>query len=120
VRFAAFDVSQNLCNTALNVSTGVDVNAPPSASWTDGERGREAGCLSSYRPVQLIHRLQNGAVLRGVRGKRAVNREALMRLISAVSVFGAAAGDKLAELDLNPVMAGADAAAAVDWLMITR
>jgi hypothetical protein len=33
---------------------------------------------------------------------------------------GAAAGDKLTELDLDSVMAGADAAAAVDWLMITR
>jgi hypothetical protein len=33
---------------------------------------------------------------------------------------GAVAGDKLAELDLDSVMAGADAAAAVDWLMITR
>lgn len=71
-------------------------------------------------PRSIVILGKASAVLRGVRGKRAVNREALMRLISAVSVFGAVAGGKLAELHLNPVMAGADAAAAVDWLMITR
>jgi hypothetical protein len=40
--------------------------------------------------------------------------------LDGVIVQKMAAGDRLAELDLNPLMAGADAAAAVDWLMITR
>jgi hypothetical protein len=39
-------------------------------------------------------------------------------MISAVSVFGAAAGGRLRELDLNPVLAGPDGAIAVDWLMM--
>lgn len=42
----------------------------------------------------------------------AVDREALTRMISA------AAGPRLAELDLNPVLCGADGVAAVDWLMV--
>lgn len=28
--------------------------------------------------------------------------------------------DRLVELDVNPVLTGPDAAAAIDWLMITR
>jgi hypothetical protein len=35
-----------------------------------------------------------------------------------VSVLGAAAGDRLRELDLNPVLAGPAGATAVDWLMV--
>jgi hypothetical protein len=43
---------------------------------------------------------------------------ALARMVSAVSRFGAAAGPRLAELDLNPVLAGPQGATAVDWLMV--
>jgi hypothetical protein len=39
-------------------------------------------------------------------------------MISAVSTFGAAAGGRLKELDLNPVLAGAGGVTAVDWLMV--
>jgi acyl-CoA synthetase (NDP forming) len=39
-------------------------------------------------------------------------------LINAVSCFGAAAGVRLKELDLNPVLAGHAGATAVDWLLI--
>jgi hypothetical protein len=35
-----------------------------------------------------------------------------------VSCFGAAAGPRLRELDLNPVLAGPRGATAVDWLMV--
>jgi acyl-CoA synthetase (NDP forming) len=40
------------------------------------------------------------------------------RLISAVSCLGAAAGARLGELDLNPVLAGPRGAIAVDWLLV--
>lgn len=69
---------------------------------------------------RMLDELKAAAVLKGVRGKPPVDRAALTRLVSAVSVLGAAAGDRLAGLDLNPVLAGPDAAQAVDWLMITR
>jgi hypothetical protein len=39
-------------------------------------------------------------------------------MISAVSRFGAAAGERLTELDLNPVLCGPEGVAAVDWLMV--
>jgi hypothetical protein len=55
-----------------------------------------------------------------VRGARAADRAALTRLISAVSRFGAAAGERLESLDLNPVLAGPDGATAVDWLLLLK
>jgi acetyltransferase len=72
----------------------------------------EAGAL------QMLDELKSRVVLDGVRGKPPVDRQALARMISAVSCFGAAAGPRLAELDLNPVLAGPQGVAAVDWLMV--
>ena len=67
---------------------------------------------------KMLDGLRSRAILDGVRGQPPVNREALMQMISAVSQFGAAAGGRLQELDLNPVLAGADGVTAVDWLMV--
>lgn len=69
---------------------------------------------------RMLDGLKAAAVLQGVRGKPAVDRKSLEALISAVSVFGAAAGERLEELDVNPVLAGPAGATAVDWLLITR
>jgi acetyltransferase len=68
----------------------------------------------------MLDELRSKAILDGVRGRAPVDREALTRLISAVSCFGAAAGDRLQELDLNPVLAGPRGATAVDWLMVLK
>jgi acetyltransferase len=67
---------------------------------------------------RMLEQLKGRALLDGVRGGQAVDRAALTRLISAVSLFGAAAEGRLAELDLNPVLAGPHGATAVDWLML--
>ena len=67
---------------------------------------------------RMLDELRGRALLDGVRGKRPVNRAALTRLISAVSGFGAAAGERLESLDVNPVLAGPDGAVAVDWLLL--
>jgi acetate---CoA ligase (ADP-forming) len=67
---------------------------------------------------RMLDELRSHALLAGVRGKRAVDRAALARLISAISCFGAAAGDRLEALDLNPVLAGPEGAVAVDWLLL--
>lgn len=48
------------------------------------------------------------------------DRTKLARMIVDVSRFGAAAGEDLIELDLNPVFAGPDGAVAVDWLMVAK
>ena len=66
----------------------------------------------------MLDELRSRALLDGVRGKAPVDRDAVTRLISAVSCFGAAAGARLKELDLNPILAGPGGAVAVDWLMV--
>jgi acetyltransferase len=68
----------------------------------------------------MLDELKSRAILDGVRGSAAANRKALNQMISAVSQFGAAAGERLVELDLNPVRVGPEGAVAVDWLMICR
>jgi acyl-CoA synthetase (NDP forming) len=67
---------------------------------------------------RMLDELKGRALLAGVRGKTPVNRARLAQLISAVSCFGAAAGARLLELDLNPVLLTRDSVVAVDWLMV--
>jgi acetate---CoA ligase (ADP-forming) len=69
---------------------------------------------------RMLDELKSKAILCGARGAPAIDMPALTRLISAVSQFGVAAGERLAELDLNPVRARPDSAIALDWLMICR
>ncbi len=68
----------------------------------------------------MLDELRGAAMLGAVRGRAAVNRAALVAAIVAVSRFGAAAGARLVELDLNPVMAGAEDVVAVDAVMVLR
>jgi acetyltransferase len=66
----------------------------------------------------MLNELRGAPMLDGVRGQPPVNKDAVAQLIAAVSRLGAAAGDRLVELDVNPVLAGPDGAVAVDWLMV--
>jgi hypothetical protein len=66
----------------------------------------------------MLSDLQGVALLDGARGAAAADKASAAALIATVSRFGAAAGDRLLELDLNPVFAGPDGAMAVDWLMV--
>ncbi|MBX3651519.1 MAG: acetate--CoA ligase family protein [Burkholderiales bacterium] len=77
-----------------------------------------AAPVTEAEALRMLDELKSRAVLDGVRGKPPVDRAALARMVSAVSRFGAAAGPRLAELDLNPVLAGTQGATAVDWLML--
>jgi acetyltransferase len=77
-----------------------------------------AAPVTEAEALRMLDELKSRAVLDGVRGKPAVDRAALARMVSAVSRFGAAAGPRLAELDLNPVLAGPHGVTAVDWLMV--
>jgi acetate---CoA ligase (ADP-forming) len=67
---------------------------------------------------RMLDELRGRALLDGVRGRPGVNRGLLTDMVSAVSRFGAAAGARLRECDLNPVLAGPDGAVAVDWLVV--
>ncbi|MGA0115039.1 MAG: acetate--CoA ligase family protein [Burkholderiales bacterium] len=74
--------------------------------------------VTEAEALRMLDELKSRIVLDGVRGKPPVDRKAVAKMISAVSLFGAAAGPRLAELDLNPVLAGAHGVTAVDWLMM--
>ena len=73
--------------------------------------------VTAGEAARMLDELRGRALLDGVRGVRRVDRMALANFISAVSCFGAAAGERLEALDLNPVLAGPDGAVAVDWLL---
>jgi len=77
-----------------------------------------AAPVTEAEALRMLSELKSRVVLEGVRGKPPVDQQALAKMISAVSRFGAAAGPRLAELDLNPVLAGPTGVTAVDWLMV--
>lgn len=74
--------------------------------------------VTEAEALAMLDELRGAAILDGVRGKPAADRAALANLIAAVSRFGAAAGGRLRELDVNPVIVDAAGAVAVDWLMM--
>ena len=76
--------------------------------------------ITPAEAAAMLDELKSSRMLDGVRGAPPMNRVALADLISRVSLFGAAAGERLAELDLNPVRVNAREAVAVDWLMVCR
>ncbi len=77
-----------------------------------------AAPVTEAEALRMLDELKCKVILDGVRGKPPVNKKTLAQMISAVSRFGAAAGPRLAELDLNPVLAGPQGVTAVDWLMV--
>ena len=77
-----------------------------------------AAPVTEGEALRMLDELKSKVVLDGVRGKPPVDRAAIAKMVSAVSRLGAAAGPRLAELDLNPVLAGPQGATAVDWLMV--
>ena len=67
--------------------------------------------------IDMLESLRGARLLEGVRGLPPVDREALADLIFGVAAFAADRPDVL-EIDLNPVIATADAAVAVDALVV--
>jgi len=77
-----------------------------------------AAPVTEGEALRMLDELKSKVVLDGVRGKPPVDKASIAKMISAVSRFGAAAGPRLMELDLNPVLAGSQGVTAVDWLMV--
>jgi len=67
---------------------------------------------------RLIARLKVARLLDGVRGAPPADRDSLALALSRFSVLAAALGDVVAEIDVNPVIAGSDGAVAVDALVV--
>lgn len=66
----------------------------------------------------LLARLRGARVLDGFRGSPPVERAALARTISRISVLACAHRDRLRELDVNPLICRGDSIVAVDGLAV--
>jgi acetate---CoA ligase (ADP-forming) len=68
----------------------------------------------------MIGELKGAKLFAGYRGAAPANVDALAQMLVQVSVMATALGDRLAELDINPVFVNADRAVAADALMVLR
>jgi acetyltransferase len=74
--------------------------------------------LTPAEADRMLGELRAAAMLDGVRGRPPVDRAALCALICALSRLAAAAGPRLREVDLNPLLVSESGAIAVDWLFV--
>jgi acetate---CoA ligase (ADP-forming) len=76
--------------------------------------------LGPERAHQLLQRLKGYPLLAGYRGRAAADLPSLTRLIARFSILVATLGDLISEIDINPVIAGANGAIAVDGIVIPK
>jgi acetate---CoA ligase (ADP-forming) len=76
--------------------------------------------LDDVAASRLIDGLRIRPVLDGVRGAAATNVAALAHAVSRLSVLAAELGDRIAELDANPVIVSPSGCVAVDALIVPR
>ncbi len=74
-----------------------------------------AGRASARR---ALDQLACRPLLDGARGRQACDMEALVSTVAKLSVIAETLGDRIAELDINPVIAGPSGCVAVDSLVI--
>jgi acyl-CoA synthetase (NDP forming) len=67
----------------------------------------------------MVHGLRGYPLLAGARGRHRGDVKALVDVVLAVARLAAACGDRLVELDLNPVVVRSSGAVAVDSLVVT-
>jgi hypothetical protein len=68
----------------------------------------------------LVERLAVSALLHGVRGRPGNDLDAVCEAFARFSLIAATLGDGIAELDVNPVIAGPNGVTAVDALVVPR
>ena len=78
--------------------------------------------LGTEDAVDLIGQLKGAALLDAVRGEAAADRDALARLMVALARFAADHADRIAEIDLNPVIVhpAGEGLTIVDALIVKR
>jgi acyl-CoA synthetase (NDP forming) len=69
---------------------------------------------------RALRALRGAALLRGVRGHPPVDEDAIVRAALSLAAFAADAGDLIAEVDINPLIARPDGVVAVDALIIPK
>ena len=68
---------------------------------------------------RLLARLKFSRTLGGVRGKPAADLDSLAQALANFSVLCAALSDHIAEVDINPLIAGPGGVVAVDGLVVS-
>jgi acetate---CoA ligase (ADP-forming) len=74
--------------------------------------------ITEFDAGEMIRELKGSALLDGVRGTPKADSHALMETIQAVARLAADPANRVVELDLNPVIAGAAGCVAVDSLIV--
>ena len=74
--------------------------------------------VSSPQADEMIASLKADKLLRGIRGNKAVNRQALIDIVVSLSNIAFEFRDIIAEIDINPVLVNTQAALAVDALVV--
>jgi hypothetical protein len=69
---------------------------------------------------EALARLRGSALLRGVRGRPAADVEAVVQAALGLSALAEDLGERIAEIDVNPLVALPDRAVVVDALIVTR
>lgn len=86
--------------------------------WQDCEH-----CLIPATRDELdrrVQRLRCAPLLNGFRGKAIVDREHLLDALESIQKAALQLGDRLVELEVNPLICTADASVAVDALLVVR
>jgi len=66
----------------------------------------------------MLDELRGSALLRGVRGQAAADRAALVDVLMKMQRLAVDLSDEVAEVDINPLLAGPDGAVAADALVV--
>jgi acyl-CoA synthetase (NDP forming) len=121
---------QQMAGDGVELLIGVTRDPILGPAVTVGMGGVFAEILAdvAVRPVpldlrdarEMLATLRGAALLRGARGRPGVDLRALERLIVRVGRLAAALGERLVELDLNPVIARPDGAVIVDHLVVVK
>jgi hypothetical protein len=74
--------------------------------------------LDHGRALDMLDRLAVRPLLDGVRGGQPVDRAAVADAVVRLSALAVDLGDRLAALDVNPLVAGPDGCVAVDALVV--
>ena len=74
--------------------------------------------LDASRALALIERTQAGALVRGYRGRPALDCEALVAALVGLSNLILDAGDRIASIDVNPFLLRQKGGVALDALVV--
>jgi acyl-CoA synthetase (NDP forming) len=121
---------QQMASDGVEMIVGITHDSQLGAAVMVGTGGIFAEVLRdvAVRPLpvditdarEMVESLRGHALLKGARGRPPADIDALVDVVMAVARLASTCGDRIAELDLNPVIVNAGGAVAVDSLIVTR